>query len=228
MRLLLINIFIIGFSICLYAQENEQENGRMFGIEAETGINYMKLGELSDIFTRIVDIYKANELPMQVQTLYPENGLAGASFYLNLSGHDQLKLNYYYSSTKAYSFYGDYSGTLDLKSTVKMHNISISYTRIFFPDNPFTPYGELSTGYLIIKHDIQEKVSLTGLGTSDASVGDSDRSFVIEPGIGFRYHFSIFHLYVKGSYKFTISDPQDVSGATLKSGIGIEFGSIIH
>lgn len=223
MRLLLIELMLIVFSITLSAQENVQENGRLYGIEIETGINYMKLGELSDIFKRLVDYYKANDLPMEVQKLYPENGLAGASLYINFSKNDQLKLNYYYSSTKAYSLYGDYSGTLDLTSTVKMQNISLGYVRVFSPDNLFTFFGELNTGYLIIKHDIQEKVNLTGLGSSDASVGDSDRAFVIEPGIGLRYRYSIFHLYVKAGYKFTIADPQDVSGATLKSGIGIEF-----
>lgn len=89
-----------------------------FHIQPTVGYNGFSLGDVADFHQAVVSSYNEVGIAVPTQRSFPGSPVYGVDVLCELSPGKRFGLGLRYTSTRAYSLYGDYAGTLDIVSTV--------------------------------------------------------------------------------------------------------------
>jgi hypothetical protein len=230
-KILLTAALCLTFSFASNAQWRIENTSRNFAVQAEFGYGKQDLHQLKHKFKS--EVNWQNPLPnAPIQKLFPANGSFGVSVYYNFDELFRLKASVTYTQTQAYSYYGDYSGSIDIKHDIEVIFLEYGIAKDIFSFSGAALYAEICGGEIVAQYS-QSSSKAYALTGENYSWEESEiaTGFVIEPSLGMRYKIGVFEINLNESYKFSqasnfggSSGPvADFSGFTTKAGLAYTF-----
>lgn len=230
-KILLLAALYFTSSIVSNAQWRVENNSRDFAVQAEFGYGEQDLHQLKHKFRS--EVLWQNPLPdAPIQELFPANASFGVSVYYNFNELFRLKAGITYTQTQAYSYYADYSGSIDIKNDIEVIFLEYGIAKDILSFSGAALYAEICAGEIVAQYS-QSSSKTYALTGANYSWKESEiaTGFVIEPSLGVRYKIGIFEINVNESYKFSqasnfggSSGPvADFSGFTTKAGLAYTF-----
>jgi hypothetical protein len=227
MKNLSIYLLLIFLNSDAYPQSNYSEFNHFMGVQINTGITFFDLAPLKDNFNSYVNVIKGEyNIPLEVQRLYPAN--ISWSFYLfwYFSPNASLIIGPEYTSTRAFSRYQDYAGTLDIKSEIKEIYLSFGI-RVHFPDVKIVqPFVGVNAGFADVRYNDEIDLNINGvqLDNNYNKSSDGDYGYIIEPNIGFNYDIKFAVIEFIASYRYMNLDRFIINPDNINLRIGIQKG----
>ncbi len=218
-------IFIV-VSIQSFSQADYNNFLKYYGVQINTGITFFDLQPLKDNFRYTVENFNRNyNLPLQIQKSYPANISWGANVFWYINQRASIVIGTEYTSSRAFSLYEDYSGTLDLKSEIKMYYLYIGF-RFHIVETPIVqPFMGMNVG--LAKADIDLEVDLNisnSLIKENDHSENSDTGYNIEPYIGCNYNLDFVVLEFVASYNTVHLEKFLIEPNTFNIKLGVKVG----
>lgn len=193
-------VIIISFHTLAQADYNSFIN--YYGVQINTGITFFDLQPLKDDFRYTVENFNRQyNISLPIQKSYPANISWGANVFWYINQRASIVIGTEYTSTRAFSLYEDYAGTLDLKSEIKMYYLYVGF-RFHIIEAPIVqPFMGINVG--LAKTDIEMDADLNisnGLIVEKNHSENSDTGYNIEPYIGCNYNLDFVVLEIVAAY----------------------------
>lgn len=204
------------------ASSQEADEPATFRIGVTAGLTTFALGDLRDFTTEGIAVYKAAGVPVELERTYPPNLQAGGEV-LFLGLHPlALGIGGSYTWTSAYARYGDYAGTLDLTSRVKVLYGSLIVQYAFPPISGFEPFLDLRTGIARVSLSLEETIDITNYGQLHVSsdISGNKTGFAGESTAGIRYTWGTFALSGRAGYRLSNISSMEMSITSFGENLG--------
>jgi hypothetical protein len=226
MKLINILLAFIVCSIQSFSQADYNNFSKYYGVQINTGITFFDLQPLKDDFRYSVENFNRNyNLPLQIQKSYPANISWGANVFWYINQRASIVIGTEYTSTRAFSLYEDYAGTLDLKSEIKMYYLYAGF-RFHIIEAPIVqPFMGINVG--LAKTDIAMDADLNisnGLIVEKDHSENSDTGYNIEPYIGCNYNLDFVVLEFVASYNTVHLEQFLIEPNSLNLKFGVKVG----
>ena len=226
MKIIIIIFFFLFFVNESFPQSNYNNFTHYFGVQLNTGATFFNLSSLKDSFQNYVTSYKDNyNIPLKVQRLYPTNISWSFYFFWYFSQNFSLNFGPEYTSTRAFSRYSDYSGTLDIKGEIEEIYLSLGIKK-HFPEVPYVqPFLGLTAGVTQFKFTNDVNLVINNIPqTNYNNFEDSDYGYFFELNTGFTYNINIAVLEFDAYYKMVNLDRFIIDPNNFSLQIGIKKG----
>jgi len=205
-----------------FSQEDTEPGRPLFRFSVTSGVTTFALGDLRDFTNTSVSGYSDGGMPMEIQREYPMNLTAGGE--VAFLGLDPLAigLSGSYTWTSAYARYGDYAGTLDLTSRVKVFSGMLLLQYAFWPGSALQPFADIRAGISRVSLSLEEIVdvsSTVGLRV-DSDLSGAKTGFVGEASAGLRYTFGWLALAGRAGYRYANVSSMEVEITSLGQSLG--------
>ena len=200
--------------ICLHAQVEEtsaqtSSEGR-FTLRLNGGYTTFQVDGIKGTYHEILQTYRDKNVNVQTQREFPGNLRLGLEAAYNISSAFSIGIDGYYTWTRAFSLYEDYSGTLDVNSKVRVLAFDFFVQNSFSDEGPWQPFADarvgLALGWLEFTEDVRFKdvPALNGSSLLSAhGTGISTEGF-----LGMRYLVGDFSFSTQAGYRYgNISSP---------------------
>lgn len=224
-------IVFLAASCSAYSQSCATKD-RTKGFFLEAGYNTFTLKEISDVYESAVAEYSGYGVPMKIQKLFPGNIVFGGGIYFSVKNNLDLQLGLHYTSSKAYAFYSDYSGSVDIIGKVESFNLNIGLQKRIPSNLFFTPFFEFDFGLSTSNGYIEEKITAYNVLYEDKFNYTTDALYV-RTALGGMYNINQFGVYIKSGYKLLLlltrenqgmgSIDINMSGFFIMSGVSFTF-----
>ena len=176
------------------------------GIRVYAGYNTFDLSEAKEFIRKEIDYYNDLNINVQEQTMYPANSLFGFGAYFLPTRELELNMNAEFTNTKAYSYYGDEFGELDIKSEINFFSFSLGMKKYFMEVDPIQPFVSLNIGLVNAKYELKEKVEFFQVPelNREGSLEYSKLGYKAELNVGMSYNLSIVVIDLEGGYRYSI------------------------
>jgi len=209
-----------------YPQANYSNFNKYYGVQINTGITFFDLQPLKDGFTRTVkSISQEYNIPLVVQTLYPSNISWSGYLFWYISQSTSIIIGPEYTSTRAYSMYEDYAGTLDIKSEIKMYYLYLGF-RVHIVESPIIqPLMGVNVGFTKTDFEIDTNLDINnGQIVDNDRSEDSDTGYSIEPYLGGTYDLNLVVLELVAAYKMVMLDRFEIEPENFNFKLGVKIG----
>ena len=179
------------------------------------------LGGATDFWRDVIGAYREAGVPVPEQRMYPATYVTGAEVLLPLRPGVRFGVGVQWSQTWATSLYGDYAGTLDLRSRVHMLAADAVSTFDLTASGRLRPFLGARGGPLLGLYRIEEAVALDEIDASTSTTRGSAVGFSVEGFGGARYALGRVALQVQVGYRYGRTN---AVGATIRQD-GAEEGS---
>jgi len=218
-------IFIV-VSIQSFSQADYNNFLKYYGVQINTGITFFDLQPLKDNFRYTVENFNRNyNLPIQIQKSYPANISWGANVFWYINQRASIVIGTEYTSSRAFSLYEDYSGTLDLKSEIKMYYLYIGF-RFHIVETPIIqPFMGLNAGVAQTDFEMDSELNINNgqiLETDHSEATDVGYSF--EPYLGCTYDLKYVVLELVTAYKIVMLDKLLIAPDNFNIKLGVKVG----
>jgi opacity protein-like surface antigen len=205
-----------------FPQESDETGPHLFRVGVTAGVTTFALGDLRDFTNTSVSGYRDAGMPMEVQREYPMNLTAGGE--VAFLGLDPLAIGFSgsYTWTSAYARYGDYAGTLDLTSRVKVFSGMLLLQYAFSSGSVLQPFADVRAGISRVSLSLEEIVdvsSTVGLRV-DSDLSGAKTGFVGEVSAGLRYTFGWVALAGRAGYRYANVSSMEVEITSLGQSLG--------
>jgi len=176
------------------------------GIRVYAGYNTFDLSEAKDFLRKEIDFYNDRNINVQEQTMYPANSLVGFGAYYLPTRELELNVNTEFTNTKAYSYYGDEFGELDITSEINFFSVSLGMKKYFMEVDPMQPFVSLNVGLVNAKYELSEKVEFFQVPelNREGSLEYSKLGYKAELNVGISYNLSFVVIDLEGGYRYSI------------------------
>ena len=145
-HILLFTVITFSFLTAQDGNYNYYNFNQSIGIQFDVGYNNFNTTEAEKYFEQSVSSIQERNISIEAQTLYPSNILWGGGVYYYPVPSLSLLLAGEFTKTKAYSLYGDYAGTIDLKSEINFFSIYFGVQKHFRDITSFEPFVGINVG----------------------------------------------------------------------------------
>lgn len=228
-HLILFIILLTAVSVS-FPQADYSNFNRYFGIQLNTGYTFFELNPLKDNFKANVDyLIKNYDIPLRIQRLYPNNLSWSGYLFWYFSPSTSLIIGPEFTSTKAFSRYQDYAGTLDLKSEFRQIYLSVDVRRHIHNVKylqPFIGIGFALTGFY---YDYNAELNINkdyvpANNLNYSSFTYSDFGYCAELCAGFDYNLKIAVLEFIALYRYSWMETLNFNPNTFNIRLGIQKG----
>ncbi len=212
-------------STMAFSEESNGHTPALFRFGVTTGLSTFSLKDLREFTSDAVSIYTSTGVPVELQREYPPNLLAGAEFLFTGLGPLAIGVGGSYTWTSAYARYGDYSGTLDLTSRVKVLSGILILQYAFAQGSTLRPFLDLRGGFSRVSLSLEEAIDISssygGVRVNSGISGDKT-GFGSEASAGVRYSLGSLALSARAGYRYSSvsSMPLTISSAGANLGSG--------
>jgi hypothetical protein len=198
------------------------------GFYFEAGYNFFKLEGVEENYKYVIEQYNSRNIPVKTQKLFPWNGIFGGGMYFKMPDDINLLLGVNYTSSQAYSLYGDYSGELDIKGDVTSYLLYLGLQKIINEQASLSPIAEVGIAYGLSEFVLSSKIKLINGSADEDNVKFESRNLYALPSIGLRYKLKSIGFYLKTGVKLLVIKNQsndwnaleiDISGLFISSGV---------
>ena len=224
-QLALILILFIA-STDAFPQSNYSNFDHYFGVQINAGYTFYDLSPLKNNFNADVISIKQNyDVPLEVQRLYPNNISWSGYVFWYFSPGLSLVIGPEFTSTKAFSRYKDYAGTLDLKSEFREIYLGANIRKNFYKVKYLQPFigGGLTLTHVSYKYNIDLTVNSEHVPNNNI-VDYSDFGYGAEICAGFDCNIKIAILEFIASYKYVWLETLKINPNTFNIRLGIQKG----
>ncbi len=197
-------------------------------VQFVSGVSDYRLNEVTEFYDAVLEHYRLEEIPIASQRKYPENILIGLELTYNLTPEVMGGIVGQYSWTRAFSAYDDYSGSLDVNSSVRWFSIGYTLSRRLNQQGPWRPLIGGIAGLTHVTVDYDEVIKLTEFPelSEQAEVSFEATGFSGEIFVGTEYHFASLALVGQGGYRYCAPVDRafdiDLSGIVFRMGIAFQ------
>ena len=202
MKILITLIVFIIISSQSFSQADYNNFTKYYGAQINTGITFFDLQPLKDDFRYSVENFRRQyNIPLPIQKSYPANISWGANVFWYFNQRSSIVIGGEYNSTRAFSMYEDYSGTLDLKSEFKMYYLYFGF-RFHIVEAPIVqPFMGVNVGLTKTKINMEADLNIDdGLISEKDESEISDEGYIIEPYLGINYNLDFVVLELIAAY----------------------------
>jgi hypothetical protein len=223
--LLLIGLFTTAALIpSARAQHDPSSHGMTATVEVHGGYTTLDLGAAEGFFRDAVASYRPVEVP--IQRSYPGRGIVGVSVRIDPLPRWEVGIGGRYTSTEADALYGDYAGTLDLRSRTRMWTLEAVTAYAFDIAGPVDPVAGARGGIAFAHYELENTINVSFDDVSDRATGrvDADgRGYTAGAFLGARYTRGRITVQADAGYRLArVSRP----GATIEEPNGSESGDL--
>ncbi len=198
----------------LQAQKNvqlsETASRQSLNLQLNIGFNTFAVGDVENLYQDILQTYRARNIPVPTQREFPGNVLLGIEVMYDIPALFNIGLASYYTWSRAFSRYEDFSGKLDVNSKVSLLALQAILQKDLVRKGSWHPFvdirGGLAYGWLEFTEDIRfnELSELNGSSILSANgVG-----FVVEGYLGAKYLAMGFDISAQAGYRYgKITEP---------------------
>jgi len=215
-------LIIISFILSLFLSNSYgQDNQKHIYFQVNTGVNSFELHELKNTYLQIVNTYINNGINISNSILFPPNLFWGADFIYPVNKYFSLGGGFKYSKTRASSLYGDYSGTLDITSTVDFLSwYTLARIGIEISES-FSIAGESAFGISMIDLNITEDLIYTDFSNYFVELNGDGSSLNLCFSFIVFYRLYTYQISLSSGYRFSKINTLDASiSGTSGSGSG--------
>lgn len=216
---ILLSLYLFIPSLILAQEENYNyyNFNQSVGIQFNIGFNTFNSTNAEKYFEKSLIPLQERNVLVEAQTLYPSNILLGGGVYYFPTRSLSLSLVAEFTNTKAYSLYGDYAGTIDIKSTISFISICFGLQKHFIDIFIIQPYVGIDAGIVRGEYNYESKILFNDFpeySHSDELIY-SNIGFKAEGYIGASYNLDFVIVSLQGGYKYCLipkPDREDVQG----------------
>jgi len=225
-RILWVTVLLaVGVAAPSRAQEPASASHTMTAtVEVHGGYTTLDLGDAEGVFRQAVASYRPVDVP--IQRSYPNRGLAGLSVRVDPLPQWEVGIGTRYTRTSAAALYGDYAGTLDVRSRTRMWTLEVLTAYAFDIAGPIDPVVGARGGLAFAHYELENTVALTFDGMNERATGrvEADgRGYPAGVSVGARYMRGRLTVQADAGYRLArVSDP----GATIDDASGTESGEL--
>ncbi len=176
-----------------FPQATYSDFDHFFGLQINSGVTFFDLSPMKEGFKSYVNgISKVYNIPLEVQRLFPTNISWSGYLFWYFSPRVSFIIGPEYASTRAFSRYEDYSGTLDIKSELREIYL-IAGIRFHFPEvKMLKPLIGLNIGLTQYNYE-----DITDLNIREIKLNEINHSretydgYIFEISAGFNYDIKI-------------------------------------
>jgi opacity protein-like surface antigen len=221
----IVAILVVGIA----APSRAQDAGRSSHVITATldvhgGYTTLDLGEAEAFFQETVGRYQPVDVP--IQRSYPNRDLIGLSLRVDPLPRWEVGIGGRYTSTEADALYGDYAGTLDVRSRTRMWTLEAITAYAFDIAGPVDPVAGARAGIAFAHYELENTINVSFDGVSDRATGrvDADgRGYTAGAFLGARYARGRITVQADAGYRLArVSRP----GATIEEPNGSESGDL--
>ncbi len=226
MKYLLLTFLFLFPNKEVFTQTDYSNFKHFFGFQINSGVTIFSLTPLKNDFNNYVNEIKSSyNLPLEVQHLYPSNISWSGYLFWYFSPNVSLIIGPEYNSTRAFSRYEDYSGTLDIKSELNEIYLSLGI-RVHFPESKILqPLFGFNFGLTQFKIENSTDINIgDGFLHTKEEFKISDYGYSIDTYVGFNYDIKIAVLQFSVSYKYLILERFLIEPNNFNLRIGIQKG----
>jgi len=195
-----------------------------FSVSLSLGFNTFALDDVRNFYDGLLEIYRANGIPIPTQREFPGNLLVGASFLYAVPSVVDIGLGGRYTWTRAFSSYEDYAGTANVDGKVTMFTLEGIIQKAFTPESDVNMYLGVRGGLVFGSSEYSQKIVFTTVPNQNAEIllSASGKGFTAEGYIGANHRLNNIVLGASAGYRYAkISDMNadiTVDGQPLGSG----------
>jgi hypothetical protein len=214
-----------------YPQSSYSKFNHYFGIQINAGYTFYDLSPLKDNFKAGVNsIAQSYDIPLEVQRLYPNNISWSGYLFWYFSPGLSLVFGPEFTSTKAFSRYKDYAGTLDLTSSFNQIYLSADIRKNFNNVRYLQPFigAGLALTHVSYNYDAEltfnNEYAMYNNPYNSSNSDYSDVGYCTEICAGFDYNINIAVLEFIATYRYTWLEILKINPDTFNIRLGIQKG----
>jgi len=199
----------------LHAQEEEQPAGvrseAIFAIRLSGGYNTFQVDGVKGFYHEILQVYRDRHVNVQTQREFPGNLRLGVEASFDFPTLLTIGMEGYYTWSRAFSLYEDYSGTLDVNSTVKVLVFDFFVQKYFSDTGPLQPFIDARVGLAFGQMEFMEDVRFKDVPELNGSslLSAHGTGVTAEGFLGIRYLMGPFNFSIQGGYRYgNIAGPE--------------------
>lgn len=176
-----------------------------YSVQISVGYSTYNLSDVKQHYENIIENISRYNIPIHSQIKYPGNIIWSGKFNYNLLQFTSIYFGTEYTQTSAYSFYGDYAGSIDVISNIKMYNFYIGFEQIIYQGFIFKPFFDINFGYSNISYNLEEKFNFKDYEKYNFTNIEKETfsNYKIEAGLGIKYEFTPFNLGLQTNYRIS-------------------------